>query len=64
VESSWISWFRLLPTSTSPMSWLIRKEWNNYWWYSARMPYMVQWLQAYCTIPNSHQESDKCQIQN
>jgi hypothetical protein len=22
-------------------------------WYSARMPYMVQWLQAYCTIANS-----------
>jgi hypothetical protein len=30
----------------------IRKGQNNYW-YSARMPYMVQWLQAYCTIANS-----------
>jgi hypothetical protein len=43
---------RLLPTSTSPTSRLIRKGQNNYW-YSARMPYMVQWLQAYCTIANS-----------
>ncbi len=34
------------------MSRLIRKGQNNYW-YSARMPYMVQWLQAYCTIANS-----------
>jgi hypothetical protein len=49
---SWISEFRLLPTSTSPMSWLRRKGWNSCW-YSARMPYMVQWLQAYCTIANS-----------
>jgi hypothetical protein len=29
-----------------------KKGWNSYW-YSARMPYMVQWLQAYCTITNS-----------
>ncbi len=34
------------------MSQLIRKGWNSYQ-YSARMPYMVQWLQAYCTIANS-----------
>ena len=51
VESLSISSFRLLPMSTSPMSWLIRKGWNSCW-YSARMPYMVQWLQTYCTITN------------
>jgi hypothetical protein len=38
--------------STSPTSRLIRKVWNSYW-YSARMPYIVQWLHAYCTIANS-----------
>jgi hypothetical protein len=42
----------LLLMSTSPTSWLKRKGWNSYW-YSARMPYMVQWLQAYYTIANS-----------
>jgi hypothetical protein len=31
----------LLPTSTSPTSRLIRKGQNSYW-YSTRMPYMVQ----------------------
>jgi hypothetical protein len=29
------------------------KKGTNSCWYSARMPYMVQWLQAYCTIANS-----------
>jgi hypothetical protein len=29
-----------------------KKGWKSYW-YSARMPYMVQWLQAYCAIINS-----------
>jgi hypothetical protein len=29
------------------------KKGQNSYWYSARMPYMVQWLQAYCTIANS-----------
>jgi hypothetical protein len=46
------AFIQTLPTSTSPTSRLIRKGQNNYW-YSARMPYMVQWLQAYCTIANS-----------
>jgi hypothetical protein len=38
--------------SNLPTYLLIRKGWNSYW-YSARMPYMVQWLQAHCTIANS-----------
>jgi hypothetical protein len=29
------------------------KKGQNSYWYSARMPYMVQRLQAYCTIANS-----------
>ena len=43
---------QIAPNVYKSMSWLIRKGWNSYW-YSARMPYMVQWLQAYCTIANS-----------
>jgi hypothetical protein len=38
--------------SNLPTYLLIRKGWNSYWC-SARRPYMVQWLQAHCTIANS-----------
>jgi hypothetical protein len=62
VDSLWIYLFRLLPMPTSLKSWLIRKGWNSYW-YSARMPYMVQWLQA-SVLLQIHQESGECQIQN
>jgi hypothetical protein len=62
VDSLWIYLFRLLPMPTSLKSWLIRKGWNSYW-YSARMPYMVQWLQA-SVLLQIHQESGECQIRN
>jgi hypothetical protein len=30
-----------------------KKGMKQLYWHSARMPYMVQWWQAYCTITNS-----------
>jgi hypothetical protein len=34
-------------------SYVTTEKGQNSYGYSARMPYMVQWLQAYCTITNS-----------